>query len=371
MTGHYDEREQAVLDQARGIPPVPSTWANGGWVSSDNPAGWDGIVGDIVFFPYITDGHGQALDMRVREQQLTIHRGDVDPDVLALYLGRDLTRPPAEPAPRWVTDYSPAAVRAPYAARATAPAGPVAGSDVDDITATIEGLCACPCRAPIPPDGPSAYYASPECQRRWNQAQHGNAEDSHRIDQRPDWEPGWMDDQYHSTADPAGAVVTTDVVGHLGHRPVFRRSAEIEHDLVFRRSCTACGAVAPPVGYQTVDNGAVGRRQVCGGCGHMFDGALYASVTTRHRDGSRRLRMSNGFFWESYQLDDVAFEAMTREQRRAEADRIWAKMWFDLTMRTVGAGNVVVDPPDTWQIMLRHTPVLPPHTPLSIIATGV
>ncbi len=42
--------------------------------------------------------------------------------------------------------------------------------DIDDATAAIEGLCACPCRRPIPADHPSAWFYSPDCQQGWHEA---------------------------------------------------------------------------------------------------------------------------------------------------------------------------------------------------------
>jgi hypothetical protein len=39
---------------------------------------------------------------------------------------------------------------------------------LDDITATVEGLCACGCGAELDPQGASGYFARESCQRRWS-----------------------------------------------------------------------------------------------------------------------------------------------------------------------------------------------------------
>lgn len=40
---------------------------------------------------------------------------------------------------------------------------------LDEIDAATDEQCACGCGCPLPPDGASAYFATPECQRRWNE----------------------------------------------------------------------------------------------------------------------------------------------------------------------------------------------------------
>lgn len=68
------------------------------------------------------------------------------------------------------------------AARVAAAPAP-AGDILDRIDAAVDELCACGCGKPVPPDGASAYFASPECQRRWHSAQ---ATDADAVYRRPD-----------------------------------------------------------------------------------------------------------------------------------------------------------------------------------------
>jgi hypothetical protein len=63
----------------------------------------------------------------------------------------------------------------------TAPAP--AGDILDRIDAAVDELCACGCGRQVPPDGASAYFATPECQRNWHSAQ---ATDADAVYRRPD-----------------------------------------------------------------------------------------------------------------------------------------------------------------------------------------
>lgn len=54
-----------------------------------------------------------------------------------------------------------------------------------------EHRCACGCNTPLHPDGPSAWFASQECQRRWNET---HATDPADVYNRPDGGDGWSRD---------------------------------------------------------------------------------------------------------------------------------------------------------------------------------
>lgn len=60
---------------------------------------------------------------------------------------------------------------------------------LDLIENAVDGLCACGCGTQLSPDGPSAYYASPECQRRYLARQ---ASDPEEVRRRPDAAPVYV-----------------------------------------------------------------------------------------------------------------------------------------------------------------------------------
>lgn len=66
------------------------------------------------------------------------------------------------PSPDWCAPTDPRSVR---------PPAPPAGDILDLIDDAVAHRCACGCRAVLDPDGPSQWYASADCQRRW-QEQH-------------------------------------------------------------------------------------------------------------------------------------------------------------------------------------------------------
>jgi hypothetical protein len=80
---------------------------------------------------------------------------------------------------------------------------------VSDILAAIDAatanLCACGCQQPLPQDGPSAYFAGPDCQRRWNETQTERPHDVYlRVDAAP-YPPGpmrWRPDLVTADPDP-------------------------------------------------------------------------------------------------------------------------------------------------------------------------
>lgn len=62
---------------------------------------------------------------------------------------------------------------------------------LDLIDNATEHRCACGCNTQLAPDGPSAWFASQECQRRWNES---HATDPADIYNRPDGGDGWSRD---------------------------------------------------------------------------------------------------------------------------------------------------------------------------------
>jgi hypothetical protein len=88
------------------------------------------------------------------------------------------------------------------------PGGP--GDVVDRIDAAVDGKCACGCGDTLRPDGPSAYFATQDCQRYW-QGQH-HAHDPDDVYERPDADWGW---------DPAPSVTPER---DRADRPTVRRA---------------------------------------------------------------------------------------------------------------------------------------------------
>jgi hypothetical protein len=65
------------------------------------------------------------------------------------------------------------------------------------IDAATESLCACGCGQQLDPDGPSAWFAGQDCQRRWGDAQ---STKPHEIYTRP--EPHWSDAELDAMGAP-------------------------------------------------------------------------------------------------------------------------------------------------------------------------
>lgn len=65
------------------------------------------------------------------------------------------------------------------------PVTPAGGDVLDTIDATLTGLCACGCREPLAPDGPSAYFADDACQWRWNNRRATDPGDVYRRADQP------------------------------------------------------------------------------------------------------------------------------------------------------------------------------------------
>lgn len=62
---------------------------------------------------------------------------------------------------------------------------------LDLIDNATEHRCACGCNTQLPEDGPSAWFASQDCQRRWNES---HATDPADVYNRPDGGDGWSRD---------------------------------------------------------------------------------------------------------------------------------------------------------------------------------
>jgi hypothetical protein len=76
---------------------------------------------------------------------------------------------------------------------------------LDRIDAATEGRCACGCGRLLPADGPSAYWAGPDCQRRWNEARADRPDEVYERPDAAEYPPGPM--RWH----PGAAVTDADV----------------------------------------------------------------------------------------------------------------------------------------------------------------
>lgn len=266
--------------------------------------------------------------------------------------------------------YPPATPRA-YAARATTPTDQVAeqrptpAGGVDDITAAVDGLCACPCRQPIPPVGASAYFAGPDCQRRWHS---DRATDPEQVYDRDD-----------AAAYPRvdAAVVPLTRPG-TRRRDRGRRASDAQardrarHDpgLSFRRRCARCGRRGVPDTHEEVlvvdgrvrpPNGATrGRWQACPRCRNPFPGPAYDAAV--FEEGSvLRLRLTDGLFWVSSLAD------LRSVSSRDLADQAWDLMVEQIAFRSRGGaarGMLAHDPVAVMDRLLRGS--IDPNTALRI-----
>lgn len=64
------------------------------------------------------------------------------------------------------------------------------GDVVARMDAAIDQVCACGCRLALGPDGPSAWFATQDCQRRWTEQNH--ADDPHDVYARYDAHLGYI-----------------------------------------------------------------------------------------------------------------------------------------------------------------------------------
>lgn len=113
----------------------------------------------------------------------------------------------------------------------------------DQITAAIEGRCACGCGAEITDASPSAYYATERCQARWQRQQRGEPEP-----------PDPDDAPVSPTARPADPPpIAPGTFGSTLTR-LFRKGWRIatpESPVPWVRRCHQCGQVATPLyGYR-------------------------------------------------------------------------------------------------------------------------
>src|SRR5690242_7859634 len=101
--------------------------------------------------------------------------------------------------------------------------GGVMTSDIlSAIDAATESLCACGCGVPLEPAGPSAWFATQDCQRRWGD---GRTTSPHSIYARP--EPHWSESELDAMGAPPArrsehAVATVGLVREM--RSVLQRT---------------------------------------------------------------------------------------------------------------------------------------------------
>jgi hypothetical protein len=264
----------------------------------------------------------------------------------------------------------------------TAPRSAPGADILDTIDAAVQELCACGCRQPLTPDGPSAFYASPECQRRFMEAQTTDPHDVYRRDdaapyvgvdsavwpltETPTEHPetsGDAPDNYRITWSP-GLVRLAEAAGNTRIDTSAPRSLEEFLDRAhprtpwlcpdpsgvgFRRRCEQCAAVVVP-SVQDCLTPTLGPEQprwqqvmVCPTCGRHLPGpAVYAdvqygtpgrSVLTLHlSDGRGRCRRT-------VHLDRLA--------RLSDPGRAVALLWTDMESeleqfrrRWIGAARV-------------------------------
>jgi len=221
-------------------------------------------------------------------------------------------------------------------AAAPAPAGDV----LDRIDAAVDEQCACGCRKQIPPDGASAYFASPECQRRWHSAQ---ATDADAVYRRPDAAAVYVG------ADHATVPLHTDpACGELEPERLAEHHADpIPQcpDLLgagYRRDCGRCRERVVPqyvrentgYGIQSLRSATPLRhvqsevQMVCPSCGCPLDGPLlYADVY--EDEGHLVLLLTDG---QSTIRRRLRLTTLVADRHRAgEVERTWAAMERELT----------------------------------------
>ncbi len=264
-----------------------------------------------------------------------------------------------------------------YATRATSPR-PAAADDVDDLTATIEGLCACPCRQPLDPDGASAYFATAACQRRWHGAQ---ATDPGDVYRREDAAHTSLHDQADpqltpSDRRPPRSAAEQDQERERDRRRAQRREqenrlADLAHEarirgrrrsgaLSLRRRCERCndatwpasrsGAVVTGVrpGPRLGDGSRVvhvdtrpDTWQECAVCTHRFPGPRMLAQVDVADNGDFIFRLTDDTVWVSVTLDrarlDDSFAGQPLQQR-AFIDGVWMDLEAKLLRRIDSLG---------------------------------
>lgn len=211
--------------------------------------------------------------------------------------------------------------RAVYEARTdTAPAPD--GDVLDRIDAAVDGLCACGCRLRVPPDGPSAYFASPGCQRRWHSAQ---TTDPDEVYGQRDAAQVYVGADHADVPlnEPSGTAAPS-VPGHTGEETFNRivRRAEVPPPCPdpfgagYRRHCAVCNerVIPRPVRdgpYEVMEWGSEQPvrylrpdiRLECPRCHGVLPGpALFADV---EMDGPHRLLLTlrDGFAGVNRRID--------------------------------------------------------------------
>jgi hypothetical protein len=170
------------------------------------------------------------------------------------------------------------------------------GDILERIDAAVAELCACGCGRTLDPDGPSAYYATPECQRRWAGA---HATDPDDVYTRPD-----AADVY-AGADSYQVSLTGDHPPERAPAGEHRRATTLPpcpdpHGVAYRRVCRRCHNQASiPRAVEDADAGidvaAFGRpervryhhptyRLFCPLCGDELDGPAYLAHVREDAD---------------------------------------------------------------------------------------
>lgn len=163
---------------------------------------------------------------------------------------------------------------------------------VEQIDAAVEQLCACGCRRRLDPDGPSAYFHSPSCQRRWNERLTDDPDDVYR---RAD--AALVHVGRDSTRVPLRAPRPEQSADRVEYAR--RRLAEMQHadgqgrrpqvgpielaecpdlhGVGYRRPCGRCSRWAIPRVFQLTEEGPLVLRHECRGCGTELPGRVYVA----------------------------------------------------------------------------------------------
>lgn len=293
----------------------------------------------------------------------------------------DTQEPDAEPArrrPRGRRSQQPQQPTPPPARVAT-PGQASAGGVVDAITAAVEELCGCGCKSKLDPNGPSAYFATAACQRRWTGTQATDPQDVYLREDAaryvgvdsaswPLAEPG-QTQSHPRRHDERAQEDLRERQERFRSRWVPDESCwqELEPDLReamrHRRECVGCGQMRPsrtivdrdnasrtfdtfgdPLAFRPSDTRVY---QVCIECGRLFDGPMYGASVRRLWHGFHfTLQRGDGVEWSlTYALDN---REMSRQQDlRAHMDVIWRRMEDQLERqagrRTYGIREIMRD----------------------------
>ncbi len=173
---------------------------------------------------------------------------------------------------------------------------------LDAIDAAVGHLCACGCRRSVDQNGPSAYFASQGCQRRWHSAR---TDDPDAVYARPDPDEASIMDAVAEVLTPAEPAE-----GRLAYRPRCPRC----------RLPVDTTSPAPAAGRA----GGHGRRR-CVGCG-ADAGLADATGTVRQsalRPGAWHLELSTGAV---RGRRTISIEGLDDDVATARAERAWSQL---------------------------------------------